>query len=49
MDVNGYGDSYVPYQGGYTIEELIDFVQNEITIGCALPKHLPDSEVRRII
>lgn len=49
MDINGYGDSYVPYQGGYTIEELIDFVQNEITIGCALPKHLPDSEVRRII
>ena len=48
-DVNGYGDTYTPYQGGYTIEELIDFVQNEITIGCALPKHLPDSEVRRII
>jgi len=48
-DVNGYGDSYIPYQGGYTIEELIDFVQNEITIGCALPKHLPDTEVRRII
>lgn len=40
---------YVPYQGGYTIEELIDFVQNDITIGCSLPKNLPDSEVRRII
>jgi hypothetical protein len=48
-DTNGYGDSYVPYQGGYTIEELIDFVQNEITVGCALPKTLPDSEIRRII
>jgi hypothetical protein len=40
---------YVPYQGGYTIEELVDLVQNDITVGCALPKHLPDSEVRRII
>jgi hypothetical protein len=40
---------YTPYQGGYTIEELIDFVQNDITIGCSLPKNLPDSEVRRII
>lgn len=40
---------YVPFQGGLTIEELIDFIQNEITIGCALPKTLPDSEIRRII
>jgi hypothetical protein len=40
---------YTPYQGGYTIEELIDFVQNDITIGCSLPKNLPDSEIRRII
>jgi hypothetical protein len=49
MDTNGYGNTYTPYQGGYTIEELIDRVQNEITIGCSLPKTLPDSEVRRII
>lgn len=42
-------DEYVPYNDGYTIEELIDFVQNEITVGCALPKVLPDSEIRRII
>lgn len=48
-DVNGYGNEYTPYQGGYTMEELIDFVQNEITVGCALPKNLPDSEVRRIV
>lgn len=48
-DLNGYGNEYTPYQGGYTIEEFIDFVQNEITIGCALPKNLPDSEIRRIV
>jgi len=37
---------YVPYQSGYTIEEFIDFVQNELTVGCALPKVLPDSGKR---
>lgn len=31
----------------YAIEELVDFIQNDITIGCALPKTLPDSEIRR--
>lgn len=40
---------YVPYQGGYTVEELIDIIQNDITIGCSLPRNLPDSEIRRII
>jgi hypothetical protein len=40
---------YVPYQGGYTIEEFVDLVQNDITVGCTLPKNLPDSEVIRII
>ncbi len=40
---------YVPYQGGYTIEEFTDFIQNELTVGCSLPKVLPDSEIRRII
>jgi hypothetical protein len=49
MNVNGYGNTYTPNYGGYTIEEFIDLVQNEITVGCALPKNLPDSEVRRII
>ena len=48
-DLNGYGNEYVPYQGGWTIEELTDFVQNEITVGCSLPKVLPDSEIRRIV
>lgn len=40
---------YVPYQDGYTIEEFVDFVSNELTISCALPKTLPDAEIRRII
>lgn len=48
-DVNGYGDGYVPYQGGYTIEEMVDLVQTELTISCALPKTLPDASVRQII
>ena len=34
---------------GYSIEELIDFVQNDITIGCSLPKILPDTEIRRFV
>jgi hypothetical protein len=48
-DTNGYGDVYVPYQGGYTIEEFIDQVQTELTIACALPKTLPDASIRQII
>jgi hypothetical protein len=48
-DVNGYGDQYVPGGGGYTIEEMIDLVQTELTISCALPKTLPDASVRQII
>jgi hypothetical protein len=40
---------YVPYQNGLTIEEFIDQIQNEITIGCSLPKILPDVEIRRIV
>ena len=48
-DVNGYGNEYIPYQGGYSIEEMIDFVQNELTINCSLPKTLPDANIRQII
>ena len=49
-DVNGFGNSdYMPYQGGYTIDELIDLVQGELTVSCALPKTLPDSSVRRVV
>ena len=49
-DFNGYGnDDYVPYQGGYTIEEFTDFVQNELTINCSLPKTLPNENIRQII
>ena len=48
-DTNGYGDVYVPYQGGFTIEEFIDQIQTELTIACALPKTLPDEAIRVII
>lgn len=41
--------NYTPYQGGLTIEELVDLVQNELTISCALPKTLPDANIRQII
>jgi hypothetical protein len=40
---------YVPYQGGFTIEEFIDSIQTELTIACALPKTLPDEAIRIII
>ena len=48
-DLNGYGDEYVPYQGGYTIEEMVDLIQTELTIACALPKTLPDASIRQVI
>jgi hypothetical protein len=35
--------------GAYAIEELIDFVQQDITVGCSLPKTLPDTEIRRFV
>jgi hypothetical protein len=31
-----------------TIEELIDYVQQDLTMSCALPKILPDMEIRRL-
>lgn len=40
---------YVPYQGGITIEEFIDSINTELTIGCSLPKTLPDVQIRQII
>ena len=40
---------YIPFQGGYSIEELVDLVQNELTISCALPKSLPDANIRQIV
>ncbi len=33
----------------YTIEELIDIIQGDLTISCALPKALPDVEIRRLV
>ena len=48
-DLNGYGDEYVPYQGGYTIEVMVDLIQTELTIACALPKTLPDASIRQVI
>ena len=47
--MNGYGNEYLPFQGGYTIEEIIDLVQTELTIACSLPKTLPDASIRQII
>ncbi len=32
----------------FTIEELIDLVQQELTVNCAIPKFLPDDAIRRI-
>lgn len=49
MNTNGLGEEYVPSQSGYTIEELIDIVQLELSVGCALPKTLPDADIRRVI
>ena len=40
---------YIPYQGGLTIEEMVDSIQTELTIACALPKTLPDAQIRQII
>jgi hypothetical protein len=40
---------YVPFQGGFTIEEFIDSINTELTIACALPKTLPDEAIRTII
>lgn len=33
----------------YAIEEFIDFVQQDVTVGCTLPKTLPDTEIRRFV
>lgn len=49
MNTNGMGQEYVPSQSGYTIEELIDIVQLELSVGSALPKTLPDADIRRVI
>jgi len=35
--------------GQYALEEVVDFIQQEISVGCALPKTLPDTEIRRFI
>lgn len=48
-DLNGYNNEYVPSNNGYTIEELVDMIQSELTIACALPKTLPDASVRQIV
>lgn len=33
----------------YAIEELVDFIQTDITVGGALPKNLPDHSIRQYI
>ena len=49
MTNNNLGEEYVPFQGGLTIEELVDSIQTELTIACSLPKTIPDEQVRQII
>lgn len=49
QNIHNYTNDYIPYQGSYTIEEMIDLVQTELTIACALPRTLPDAAVRQII
>jgi hypothetical protein len=45
---DGNGMGHQP-QTGYTIEELQDIVQQELSVGCLLPKQLPLTEIRRIV
>lgn len=42
-------NDYIPYQGGLTIEEFIDRINTHLTVGCALPKTLPDTAIHQII
>lgn len=42
-------DEYIPYQGGLTIDEFIDSINTELTIGCALPRSLPETMIRQIV
>lgn len=48
-DINRLNEEYIPIQDGYTMEEMIDLINNELTISCALPKTLPDANIRQII
>lgn len=42
-------EDYIPFQGGLTIDEFIDLIQTEISVSCALPKTLPDANLRQLI
>jgi hypothetical protein len=42
-------DTNLLKEDGYTMDEIIDLVNNELTISCALPKTLPDANIRQII
>lgn len=33
----------------YTVEEFIDFIQSDVTVGGALPKNIPDHSIRQFI
>ena len=33
----------------YSLEEFIDFIQTDVTVGGALPKNLPDHAIRQFI
>lgn len=37
------------YNPGLTMEEFIDMVQQDITVGCSLPQELPNSEIQRYV
>lgn len=37
------------FNPGLTIEEFIDMVQMDITVGCSLPQELPNSEIQRYV
>lgn len=44
-----YPNSYSGSKKGYTMQELIDVVQGELTVSGALPQFLPNLEIRRIV
>ena len=35
MSTNNLGEEFIPFQGGLTIEEMVDSIQTELTIACS--------------
>ena len=46
---NIYNRNLLKFMESYTIHELIDVVQGELTVSGMLPKILPDIEIRRLV